>query len=458
MVHHARLLSATKVLGSLVDHLRGRGISLAKLQELHPSVDLTVRVARRTLYARRFFRAGPRRRGRPGGRTFVILNHCYDLDVDALCAADTPHTLWVLDPFALFTDVFHYFRPEQRDLYGVYDSPDMRESVARYKAAFATAFARKLRDETGLDAFITPSDTFYYLRPLIEELRALGIPTIVQDKEGTIAPSAIMDDHARVLTDHFPPMSDYYLFWSDSHRDFWRRVGIPEARMQVVGQPRSDFFFHSDRWPSKESLGVAPGKRLVVVFTYDADSYARSTEPNPERPWKALRDDMHAAVRQLARERSDVFVVVKAHPQQAELAEVTAEFAADPLPNVKLMTGAGSASHLLVHADVVVGFQSTVMIEAMLMTKPVLYVGWGSQHDRLSDGLIPIHRCGGCSLPGNRQELDRMLRQSLDGELAPTVAMQTARKAFTDRFFFGADGNVSARVLDAAADVLATAR
>src|ERR1041385_1228331 len=224
MVHPAGLVSASKVPGSVGDPLRAHGIGTARLQQLHPTIDRTVRVARRTLYARDFFRAGPRHRGRPGGSTFVILNHCYDLDVDALCAADAPHTLWVLDPFALFTDAFHYFPPAQRDLYGVYDSPEMRASVARYKAAFATAFARRLRDETGLDAFITPSDTFYYLRPLTEEMPPLGLPTIVQDKEGTIAPSAIMDDHAKVLTEHFPPMSDEYLFWSESHRDFWRRV------------------------------------------------------------------------------------------------------------------------------------------------------------------------------------------------------------------------------------------
>jgi surface carbohydrate biosynthesis protein len=434
----------------MIARLQERGITLSRLQRAHPVIDRTVRVARRRMYLHRFFKDGPRRRG-TGGRTFVIVNHCYDLDIDALCAANTPHTLWVLDPFALFTDVFDYFPPEQRDLNAVYGTGDMHASIARYKAEVVTHLARRLRDVTKLDALITPSDTFYYLRPLIEELRALGVPTFVQDKEGTIAPSAIMDDHSAVLTERYPPIADQYFFWSETHRDFWRRVGVDESRMHVLGQPRSDFFFHRERWPSKASLGLSEHKKLVVAFTYDADSYARSTDPNPERPWKQLRDQMHEAVRALARERSDVEVVVKAHPQQAELAEVTAEFAATPLPNLRLMTGAGSASHLIVHADVILGFQSTVMIEAMLTTKPVIYVGWGDKHDKYADGLIPIHRSGACLLPQRRDELDRVLREALDGQLRPSADELRARKAFTDRYFFDADGHASERVLRAAA-------
>ena len=74
---------------------------------------------------------------------------------------------------------------------------------------------------------------------------------------------------------------------------------------------------------------------------------------------------MHASVRDLARERPDIEVVVKAHPRQVELQELIDEFAAMPQPNVRVLAGAATASHLLVCADVIVGFQSTVMIEAM---------------------------------------------------------------------------------------------
>lgn len=446
------MLASSKAVDAVVRRLAARGLRLSRLQQLHPAIDLGVRVARRFLYLRSWFGAGPRLRG-SGGRTFVIVNHCYDLDVDALCAATTPHQLWVLDPFSVFTDVAHYFPPGQRDLDSVYGAGDMAESIRRYKRAFIDRFARRLVRETKLDALITPSDTFYYLRPLIEELRSLGVPTIVQDKEGTIAPVAY--DVIDVLRERYPPIADAYLFWSESHREFWRRVGVPEVKTRILGQPRSDFFFHRDRWPTKQALGLAPDRKLAVVFTYDADSYARGLEANRERPWQILRGETHAAARELARERPDVDVVIKAHPQQGDLAEVAAELAADPLPNLSLMTGASSASHLIVNADVVVGFQSTVMIEAMLTTKPVIYAGWGDQHDRYSAGFIPLPGSGGLAVPRDRGELDRMLRAALDGMLDPSDRQLAARRAFTDRYFYAADGHVSERVLSAAASVVA---
>jgi CDP-glycerol glycerophosphotransferase (TagB/SpsB family) len=219
----------------------------------------------------------------------------------------------------------------------------------------------------------------------------------------------------------------------------------------VLGQPRSDFFFHPERWPSKQSMGLTEGKQLVVFFTYDADTYLRTTEALPDRPWKALRDDTHAALRDLARARPEIEVVIKAHPQQVELAEVEAEFAADPLPNVKVTAGAATASHLLVHADVIVGFQSTVMIEAMLTTKPVIYAGWGAAHEAYATGLVPIHTSGGCELPRSPADLARMLEAALAGTLAPSPDMLERRRRFTDRYFYGADGTVSQRVLATAA-------
>ena len=416
---------------------------------LHPAIDRAVGVARRTLYTREFFHAGPRRRGTPDGKPFVIFNHCYDLDAEALCAADGPHTLWVLDPFKLFTDVGHYFPPDQRDLNCVYGEGAMRDSIARFKTAYVTELAQRLVRETHLAALITPSDVFYYLRPLIEELRRLGVPTIVQDKEGTIAPSAMMEEHARVMAARYPPIADQYYFWNATVRDYWERIGTRPEHMHVLGQPRSDFFFHEDRWPSKAALGLSD-KQLAVVFTYDADAYLRTTEVLADRPWKPMRDETHAAVRELARTH-DVEVVIKAHPQQDRLDEIVEEFAADPQPNVRVVAGANSASQLIVRADVIVGFQSTVMIEAMLTSKPVIYAGWGPLHERHAAELVPIHTSGGCEVPRDRADFERMLRAALAGELAPSAEMLRARRAFTDRHFYGADGQVSRRVLDTAA-------
>ncbi|MFN0253037.1 MAG: CDP-glycerol glycerophosphotransferase family protein [Kofleriaceae bacterium] len=416
----------------------------------HPAIQRRVRRVQREINTRRFFREGPRRRGSPRAPVFVIVNHCYDLDLDALCAAPGDYTLWVFDPFTMFPDIHYFFPPGQRDLDCVYGEGPMRASIERYKEQLVRPLVRHLIRETELDALIASSDVFYYLRPIIEELRTNGIPTIVQDKEGTIAPGPIMDKHARLLAERYPPIADQYYVWNETHRDFWHRAGMAIERMHILGQPRSDFFFHRERWPSKASMGLSSNKKLVVVFTFDTDAYLRATGPMESRPWQDLRDATHDVVRELARERDDVEVVIKAHPQQEQLAEIQTEFAHPP-PNVKVITGAASASHLMVHADVIVGFQSTAMIEAMLTPAPVFYVGWGPRHAELADALIPIHTSGGCIVPAGRDDFAQQLRRGLAGELAPSTNVKRARKAFTDRYFFEADGHCAERVLQAAA-------
>jgi hypothetical protein len=438
------------MLATFVERLRARNLTLSRLQAMHPAIDRTVKATRRALYLRDWFRAGPRRRGAPHGKTFVVFNHCYELDIEALCAADTQHTLWVLDAFSVFTDVAHYFPDGQRDIDQVYGAGEMAASIARFKRAYVSRLADKLVRETKLDALITPSDVFFYLRPLMEELRDRGVPTIVQDKEGTIAPGTFMDDHADMLRERYPPIGDQYYLWNEAHFRFLHRAGLDPAITHILGQPRSDFFFQPDRWPSKQSLGLTENKKLVVMFTFDADVYVRNLERNPDMPWRPLRDHMHAAGRELARMRSDVEVVIKAHPQAADLADIRTEVAADPLPNVSLVT-ANVASPLIVHADVILGFQSTVMIEAMMTKAPVIYVGWGPKHDHFDRDMIPIHRSGGVLIPDSRDALDRMLRDALDGKLSPSEEMRAARKQFTDRYFWNADGLASKRILDHAA-------
>ena len=286
---------------------------------------------RRQRLRRRWTSLGPIKRGT--GMTFAVLNHCYDLDLEALRLADTPHTLWAL-PLELFLPVDAYFPEEQQLLNWPYGSGAMADSIRRYKQAVVRPFVDKLIAGTHLDAMIAPSDVFYWFRPYIEELRARGIPTIVQDKEGTIAPGQVMADLALLLSEHYPPIADQFYYWNDNQRDYAIQCGVAPDRAQVLGQPRSDFFFHPERWPTKSDLGLPPDKPLLLAFTYDADAYvvaAGSTAEVPEKPWRGLRDELHTALRRIAAARPDIEVVVKAHPQQTDLADVEQEFRDNPV-------------------------------------------------------------------------------------------------------------------------------
>ena len=83
-------------------------------------------------------------------------------------------------------------------------------------------------------------------------------------------------------------------------------------------------------------------------------------KPHPQQPWQAARRRIRRQVGDLLGRQ--VFLV-------------------DPLAD---------ARRLIAGSDVIVGFQSTALIEAMLARKPVVYTGWDDEAKSLSSQLIPF--------------------------------------------------------------------
>src|SRR5262249_12830596 len=156
-----------------------------------------------------------------------------------------------------------------------------------------------------------------------------GVPVVVQDKEGVLAPGPLMEAHLSLVMKNYPPVADRYYFWGCVQRDAWVKAGLDPYRIRVLGQPRSDFFFHPERFGSKSELGFPEDKKLVTCFTFDADAYLSYGDGgfNLGKPWKRMREEMHAVLKKLAAERPDAHVVVKCHPQSQEQDAIRAELA-----------------------------------------------------------------------------------------------------------------------------------
>ena len=60
------------------------------------------------------------------------------------------------------------------------------------------------------------------------------------DKEGTISPY-FFDYYANEIKSKYPLLSQKILVWSERQKLFWKKTGVEEHKIKVVGQPRSDF-------------------------------------------------------------------------------------------------------------------------------------------------------------------------------------------------------------------------
>jgi hypothetical protein len=376
----------------------------------------------------------------------VILNHFYDQDVDAFLRADLDCEIWLLDPWMTW-GVRDFFRPELDDIHRNYYDPDMQASVRSARRHFVAAAVSHVLTKAKPDAVLATSDVFFWFRPFIEEFQSRGVAVVVQDKEGVLAPGPLMEEHLALVMRNYPPISDRYYFWGDEQRDAWVKAGLDTSRIRVLGQPRSDFFFQPKRFGSKADMGLPAGKKLLTCFTFDADAYLAYGDGgcNFGKPWKSMREELHEALKQIATARPDVHVAVKCHPQSQELDAIRAELSG--ADNLSIHYGAGTAAQLIVHSDVILGFQTTALIEAMLTDKPIVYCGWAARHAEFAAWLLPIGGSGACYLPRSPEELHVLLVRLLDYSHVPK-SMLGVRREFVSRYIAGADGNTANRILN----------
>jgi surface carbohydrate biosynthesis protein len=390
--------------------------------------------------------SGPARASlRDDALRLVILNHFYDQDMDSFLRADVDCAIWRLDPRMIW-GVRDFFRPGSDDLHVAYESRAMQACVRAARRHFVSKAVAYVLARAAPDIVLTTSDVFFWFRPFVEEFQAQGVPVVVQDKEGVLAPGPLMENHLALVMRNYPPFADRYYFWGNIQRDGWVQAGLDPSRIRVLGQPRSDFFFHPARFGSKAQLGLPEGKKLVTCFSFDADAYLAYGERSSDlgKPWKRMRDEMHAALKRLAAERSDTYVVVKCHPQSQELDAIREELR--DATNLTILYGAATAAQLIVHSDVIVGFQTTALIESMLTAKPIVYCGWAEKHAAYAHLLLPIAESGACYLPDSPAALYELLTSLLEHPEVP-ASMLAGRREFVSRYIADADGYTANRIL-----------
>jgi CDP-Glycerol:Poly(glycerophosphate) glycerophosphotransferase len=238
------------------------------------------------------------------------------------------------------------------------------------------------------DALVVPSDVFFYVRAAPAACHRIGVPFLCAQKETTISPNT-MREHAERVRRFAPPIADHMTVCSEHHKQFWVRAGAQPATITVTGQPRFDMLCGAAAAPRQDRSGPT-----VLFLSYFVDAYHPS-DGQGEPAWARMHRETEEALWALAREGWRV--QVKPHPQQP-VGELRAQIRAAVGPlwgeRVILVDPVADVRPLLLGADVVVGFQSTAMLEAMVAGRPTLYTAWDAEARRLSAELIPFAEWG----------------------------------------------------------------
>lgn len=377
----------------------------------------------------------------------LFINHFFEQDIESVLEANKEHRIMVLPYNAIREYALIYLPKQSITDFGYFITDD----AMKYRKIFREkikAVVDKIYHAFPFDAVVTPSDFFFWIREFADEVKCRKIPFILLDKEGTINPH-FYESRISQIKRETPPISDYNLVWSERQKIFWERIGYPSDKISVVGQPRSDFWFHKNKWKTKSELGLdlRAESKLVLLFTFFAHvGYMMDEFRSGYVTWEDMRSESIEYLLEFAKKHPDTDVVLKTHPQEPDIEEIRKMISEVGVNNIKLATGSQVSKHLIVNADVIIGFQTTALMEAMIHKKHVIYTWWGKFCKIRIDDVYPFHKCGGIRIIEKVQDYIPAIGDCLSNPLVSDDDI-AARQWLINEYFGKVDGKVGERVI-----------
>ena len=383
----------------------------------------------------------------PDAMKVVILDHNFEQDIEALQnAVRGRHVVRTISPSYFASLARRYFPADvwEADL-SVYHDERYRDARARYRAA-AVRRTFELHALFPFDVFVAPSDTFFYIRDVIDACHMLGVPFVVVQKELGVSARSL-ESHAGIMKRWFPFKGDWMTTCSEASKRFWVAAGADPEHVSVVGQPRFDYYVTA----TNSTVNRASTDRHILFLSYDLDAYDehRGTVAG-HAPWRQMHLETEAVLRRAA-EQGAGRVFVKPHPQQDAAALEAMIDRLGGAERVTMLPRSADTRRLITDADVVVGFQTTAIAEAMLANKQVVYTMWGERVNEVLDMLLPFHTLdGSIEVARSPEELLAAIVDSKPRILTPAQVQR--REAFVTELFGPADGRAAERVWDVVAE------
>lgn len=294
----------------------------------------------------------------------------------------------------------------------------------------------------------------------IKAINNAGVAVAIDDRESSISPKR-METIPPKLKGYINFDFDLLNLHNENHRTFFRNSGIAESKMMVQGCPQSDYWSRRELWQNRAAIHpqLDENKIMLLYFSFGPDSYFSYYYPEEKRSWEHLLNDYHDILFELLKEfPDDLQIVYKTgaktardlFPGMAWYKKQYGEFM-NPSNFLELNTQYSSFD-LTTSCDIVLGFQTSGLIEAMFTDKPIVYGAWGDLYEDIKDYLHPLHQTQALFYADSKSRLRDQLVTLIEnhGQYMPTDEEKAARISFREKYFSHADGTVSARILAAA--------
>ncbi len=336
--------------------------------------------------------------------------------------------------------------PIKHDTY-ITNDPTIEAAKAAYRNFLLKAW-RHFNRIKPTNIVISANFGYSVQRELATALETLGTPFVVLQKENlnasTPARRKIWESIYRHGRGKFTGRK--ILVYNNLERDLQLSSGIAEpSQVVVAGMPRLDRF-HAWRQQNAERQ-ITPSVCDVLFFAFSRTDKIPETHKGLD--WGKFCDQTHRAMLEFAKERPNLRVTVKTKGitrQDTELANLLGA-AGDQFPdNFKIVSG-GDPFRLVTGSRVVVGFNTTGLLEALALGKTVVVPQFAEAED---ETLREFTYDLGASVTyaGSGDELKQILDQKLmhAGQIPATLTDNV--RSSLEKWLGNSDGNAAQRAID----------
>jgi len=224
------------------------------------------------------------------------------------------------------------------------------------------------------DCVVTENDTTYHEKTVVLAAKKLNIPTVVI-QHGTTFCDDELDSKGLVFHDFFPLTSDKFFAFGEATKKWFKDMGVSEERIIVTGASRFDRYY---RGKSDKRICASRNEKKVLIILNDL--WEKEGVITHHMGLDVIYDHLKEFV-EIARKNPKIRFIVRSHDKNNQWKELLQAQISD-LDNF-LISHQGSLEKALEDTDLVIGYHSTALVEALIVGLPVISIDSGRFYNML---------------------------------------------------------------------------
>ncbi|KKN36536.1 hypothetical protein LCGC14_0772720 [marine sediment metagenome] len=231
------------------------------------------------------------------------------------------------------------------------------------------------------------------IQKTLEYLRNKGMKIILVPRElapGKTHKATMFADERFKYKNQYHCIPDLVLAPGERYCSMWR----DKVESKIIGYPRFDIYLRPDLWPSRESIiekhGLENDKKIIYFPSYPPYHVETIDGKNTLiDAYDDLQNTMRALEQYAIKHQDKVQVVVKIHPMAMkcyrkktgpgrEVSGLMEKYYKQPTKFMRVVgderLNSSSAREMIMVSDLVIGYVSMMMLEAVANNKPVVHV------------------------------------------------------------------------------------